>query len=57
MAEKNNSENKRKEDEYEYCVSCGKKTGYKKSTPVDKRACYERGVGQLCAQCCKELRD
>ncbi len=42
-------------DKEENCVSCGQKTGYVFSTPIDRRQYYVYGAGQLCEKCYYEL--
>jgi hypothetical protein len=39
------------DNEFEVCVICHSETAVKKSTPIDQRECYIRGVGQLCKKC------
>lgn len=36
---------------FEHCIICNRVTQIRKDTPIDKRACYEIGAGQLCRQC------
>lgn len=40
-----------KDDDYELCVICGKKTNVMRSEPVERRADYFPGSGQLCHEC------
>ena len=42
-------------DEIENCISCGKKTPYLKSTPIQERDNYVVGLGQVCSDCYKKL--
>ena len=39
------------EEEYDICISCGKKTSYKKTDNVVYRSGYIEGPGQLCFVC------
>ena len=39
------------EEEYDICISCGKKTSYKKTDNVVYRSGYIEGAGQLCFVC------
>ncbi len=49
---KNVVENKNtNEEQMEYCVLCGKKTGVKRSEPIWNRLYYVEGAGQLCKKC------
>ena len=50
-------ENDRKKafSEYETCVLCGKPTGILQSTPVQSRADYVEGGGQLCPECAQKI--
>lgn len=41
-------------DSDEPCVLCGAKTGYKRSDPIQQRAYYVEGAGQLCESCYRE---
>ena len=43
--------------EYERCVLCGKKTEIPVILPVQDRNDYVVGIGQLCYECVKKLRD
>lgn len=43
-----------KNDEYETCVLCGKKTNVKRTTHIDLRDCYVEGCGQLCYDCWRD---
>ena len=36
------------------CVLCGGKTGYKRNDPIQQRAYYVEGAGQLCESCYRE---
>ena len=38
-------------DSQERCVSCGRFTSYKRSTPISERKYYIEGAGQLCKRC------
>lgn len=40
----------------EYCVLCGKDTGYKWSEPIWNRNYYIEGAGQLCRKCYLKLQ-
>ena len=42
---------KRMEDNNDYCVSCGARSNYSKSEPLDHRYGYVEGVGQFCFRC------
>lgn len=44
-------------EEFEHCVLCGKLTCVPISMPVDWREDYEIGVGQLCIECKRILRE
>lgn len=46
---------RRKKDVYERCVLCGAMTDVPKTLPIDQRAGYVPGGGQLCRRCCREL--
>ena len=35
----------------DYCVSCGARSHYSKSEPIDHRYGYVEGVGQFCFRC------
>lgn len=37
------------------CVYCGRDSGVKKETPVNRRAYYVLGSGQLCGKCYAEI--
>lgn len=37
-------------NDYDYCVLCGKKSPYKKTTHIDERIGYVEGAGQACFQ-------
>lgn len=41
--------------EVERCVLCWKETDVFRNTPIDQRAYYQEGQGQLCARCYYEL--
>lgn len=43
------------ESEYEICVLCGKPTGILRSVPVQSRADYVEGGGQLCPECARKV--
>ena len=45
-----------KADEYETCIVCHEMTDVRRDTPVDKRDCYIRGMGQLCHTCWDEYK-
>jgi len=47
--------NKQKQDEYEVCIVCKKKTTVKREKPITQRYTYIEGVGHLCSRCYKEL--
>ena len=38
-------------DDNDYCVSCGARSNYSKSEPLDHRYGYVEGVGQFCFRC------
>lgn len=38
-------------DVFESCVVCNGKTPVRRDTPVDKRALYVKGIGQVCYDC------
>lgn len=40
---------------FERCAACGKLTEVLRVTPIQDRKTYYPGVGQLCADCCREL--
>ena len=40
----------------ELCVTCKKETKYNKEDHIDYRIGYIEGAGQLCLDCCDELR-
>ena len=40
-----------KPDSVDCCILCGRKTGYTRETPVDKRIGYVEGAGQLYRDC------
>jgi len=42
---------------YEICVICKQKTHIKKDQPIDERYGYIEGVGQLCYDCYKNLKN
>ncbi|MBQ8549769.1 MAG: hypothetical protein IJ426_00320 [Clostridia bacterium] len=44
-------------DEIECCILCGKSTGVCVYTPVEQRAFYITGCGQLCAECYNNLHE
>lgn len=44
-----------KTNEYEECVLCGNITNINRNTPIELRAGYVSGVGQLCASCWREM--
>lgn len=44
-------------EEYESCIVCGKVTCIPVSMPIDWRENYEIGLGQVCAECAKKLRE
>ncbi len=46
---------KEEKDEREYCVVCGKDTGYTKETPIIQRKHYIEGAGQLCPKCYAQI--
>lgn len=48
--------NHNKKEETERCILCGRDTGVLRSTPIDKRAYYIEGCGQLCGACHRSLR-
>ena len=39
------------QDENEKCLICGCMTRYKRNVPIDNRAFYVKGCGQLCEIC------
>ncbi len=39
------------EDDFETCICCGELTKVRKDTPVEARACYVEGAGQLRGEC------
>ncbi len=43
--------------EYETCVLCGKSVGVLQSTPVQCRADYIEGCGQLCPECARDVSE
>ena len=43
------------ESEYEICVLCGKPTGILRTAPVQSRADYVEGGGQLCSECARKV--
>ncbi len=43
------------ESEYEICVLCGKPTGILRTAPVQSRADYVEGGGQLCPECARKV--
>lgn len=43
------------ESEYEICVLCGKPTGILCTVPVQSRADYVEGGGQLCPECARRV--
>jgi len=45
----------KKKDEFEICVACGEVTEYLRSIPIELRAGYVEGVGQLCTECCAKI--
>lgn len=47
---------KKKEDLYETCVICKCKTNIKRNQPIEERFGYIEGVGQLCYECYKEIK-
>ena len=51
MEKENKSQN-----EFEFCVLCGEKTQFLRSTSVDLRTDYIEGAGQLCRRCAAKLR-
>ena len=46
---------KKKKEEMENCVSCGKETNIPKSMHIDYRRNYIQGAGQVCAKCADSL--
>ena len=40
---------------YETCVLCGKPIGILRSVPVQSRADYVEGCGQLCPECAQKV--
>jgi len=42
---------KQKLSPFEYCVSCGEKTSYRKTLDISLRYGYIQGAGQLCYAC------
>lgn len=47
--------NDKKKEETEKCILCGRDTGVLRSTPIDQRAHYIEGCGQLCISCGRQL--
>lgn len=47
--------NDKKKEETEKCILCGRDTGVLRSTPIDQRAYYIVGGGQLCISCGRQL--
>lgn len=45
---------KSSDDEYDSCVSCGRKTKYLKNTHIDLRLGYIDGAGQTCDGSCRK---
>ena len=45
----------RNPDTYERCVLCGRKTNVPFDLPIENRANYVEGVGQLCWACWQNL--
>jgi len=43
------------QDGYDLCVICYTKTPYKKTDPIEMRACYFEGHGQLCYKCAQNV--
>lgn len=41
-------------EEFERCVICGELTNIPISTPIDRRANYEIGIGQICSECARK---
>ncbi|MEK7568764.1 MAG: hypothetical protein AAB497_01460 [Patescibacteria group bacterium] len=54
---RNRKEKTTKTNDKEMCIipRCGRETGYRKDTPVNKRNHYVRGAGQLCDKCGNEF--
>ena len=48
--------NNKKKEETEKCILCGRDTGVLRSTPIDQRAYYIEGCGQLCLGCHRSLK-
>lgn len=44
-----------KQIEYEHCTKCNSLTDVKKDTPIEERAMYVEGSGQLCKICYYEI--
>lgn len=42
-------------DDREYCIICGRKTGYRRFQPIDSRQYYIYGAGQLCQECYQQI--
>lgn len=47
--------NKVHDEKKERCVFCGEITDIDKETPIERRAFYVVGAGQLCADCCHKI--
>lgn len=45
------------ESEFETCVLCGKTTEVLRAEPVQNRADYVEGCGQLCPDCAQKIRN
>ena len=52
---KEDIEKKIKSSGQELCVVCWNETEFKKTTPIDERVHYVKGVGQLCHECWKKV--
>ncbi|RKD22039.1 hypothetical protein BET04_06800 [Caminicella sporogenes] len=46
-----------KKDLYETCIICKCKTHIRKDQPIEERYGYIEGVGQLCYECYKEIKN